>query len=135
MLFEPQPPRFFADELLDGLERLAPSRRAACLFALESGLAPDFVTELTWRRLQVQSLPPLALEVLLTAQRVRHIRLPYVFWEWATDKIAAPLLRFRGDVEQAFDCEWEDLRKKYQSMVFIDRKADARHFLALRQEV
>jgi hypothetical protein len=127
---------FFADQFVDHLARLSQPRRQACLFALETRTTPDIVAELTWARVAtMHQLPQLATELLRAASATRHIRLNYVFWEWATQKIAAPLLHLQWSVEKAFECPWHALVRKHADMVMIDRRADLSSFLGVAQEV
>lgn len=127
--------RFLVDELVDGLVNLSEPRRQACIFALEANLRPDTVTTLTWTE-TVQSgiyskINDLARETLRAAGRTRHLRLPYVFWEWASKDVAAPLLQFEESVTQAFGLTWPQLKRKYGSMVMLDRRADSASLMQL----
>lgn len=130
--FPPEP--FLVDELVDGLVKLKPSRRQACLFALESNSTPQAAADLLWsaaRRLN--QLTPLCLEILAAAGRTRHLHLPYVFWEWATPNIATPLLELQWSVEKAFDCSWPELARRYRTILQLNRGAEAASFLELAQ--
>lgn len=117
------------DEFLSGLRRLPEARRQACLWALESGCDPDVAMQLKWTQVRaMQQKTPLAAEVIESARVHRHIRLPYVFWEWATERIATPLLELGPSIEGAFNCAWPRLSRRYADMVMIDRRADAEDF-------
>lgn len=132
VMHEPPPDPFFADEFVDGLVRLRPARRQATLFALESDRTLEFVSALTWTEaVKLKQLTPLSLEVLEAAGRTRQMKLPYVFWEWATDKIAAPLLEMQWSVEKAFGCTWPQLAYRYRTMIKINRSADSVSLLQL----
>jgi hypothetical protein len=123
---------FLVDDLVDGLEKLNPSRRTACLFALESHRSAKFVAELTWKdAICLKQLPKTCSEILQKASRTRHMRLPYVFWEWATPTIAAPLLEFSWSVEQAFGCTWPELQARHGRMIRVSSRADASDLLEL----
>ena len=127
--------RFFVDELIDGLSLMSEARRQGCLFALEADLEPQEVTDLTWQEFLVKNfkMTPLMSETIAT--QVRHIRLPYIFWEYATPKIATPLIKLQESIEGAFKCSWGQLQMNYRGMVMIDRRADARHFNDLIEEI
>lgn len=127
--------RFFVDELLDGLMKLSETRRRACLFALEAELEPRDVTELTWREFLATDFPMTRMMSEAIATQVRHIRLPYVFWEYGTPHIATPLIKLRESIEGAFALPYGELQGMYRGMVMIDRRADARHFSELIQEI
>lgn len=127
--------RFFVDELIDGLLILSESRRRACLYALESRMSPQEVADLTWAgmiRMDLE-LTPLMRDIM--SDQVRHIRLPYIFWEQASPTIATPLLKLQDSIEHAFDMAYGQLQTGYGSMVVIDRNADADHFLGLITEI
>lgn len=102
---------------------------------LEAELEPREVTELTWQFFlaEQRQLTPLMAECLAT--QVRHIRLPYLFWEFGAPKIAMPLIKLRESIEGAFQCQMGELQDKYRNMVYIDRRSDARHFTDLLVEV
>lgn len=132
IMHEPPADPYFVDELVDSLVKLRPARRKACLFALESSSSPSDVVTLQWQQaLQMKQLTPLCREILEVTGRTRHMKLPYVFWEWATPKIAAPLLELQWSVEKAFDCTWPELVLRYRSMVQLNRGADAVSLLDL----
>jgi hypothetical protein len=135
VLHVPPERRYYVDELVDGLSKLSVSRRGACLFALELGWPLTRVMELQWRDAVKLECAGLAREVLTVANASRHIRLPYVFWEWATEQIACPLLDLQLSIEQAFDCTWPALVQRYATIIRIDRRADSASFLTLADEV
>ena len=127
--------RFFVDELIDGLGKLSEARQRACLFALEADLELEQVANMTWRgyRDEVDVTTPLMAEVI--ASQVRHLRLPYVFWEFSMPRVASPLLDLQKSIESAFRMPWGQLQQAYKSMVWIDRREDARHFTSLVQQL
>lgn len=132
ILHEPPPEPFLTDELVDGLAALSLVRRQACLFALEVHLEPADAASLIWRATsRLGTLTPLAREILATVGQTRHLRLPYVFWEWATPTIATPLLELTWSAHEAFDCTWPELTQRYARMARVSRSADAADLLAL----
>jgi hypothetical protein len=135
VLHTPPEERFYVDELVDGLAKLSEARRGACLFALEARMSPEQVAALTWVEAGKTNWQGLAREVLAVAAATRHIRLPYVFWEWATEKIACPLLELQPGIEAAFGCTWPALVNRYSTIARIDRRADSASFLQLVDEV
>lgn len=132
VMHEPPPNPFFADELVDGLVRLRPARRRATLFALESDRTPEAISMLTWTNAgRMRQLSPLCGEVLQESARTRHLKLPYVFWEWATPEIATPLLELQWSIEKAFGCTWPQLAYRYRNMIKVNRSADSASLLQL----
>ena len=122
---------YMTDEFLDGLLMLKPERRPAAVFVLESRLSPVVVSGLTWTSVeQLSDLPALCMESLKAAQVTRHARLPYVFWEWASSSIAAPLIGLQRSIEHAFDCRLAQLQQRYSEMVTVDRRSEQADFLA-----
>lgn len=135
VMHSPPEEPYFVDEFLDCLIKLRPARRRACLFALEWQADPNDVTNLTFDHAKrLRELPELCQEVLAAQARQRHIRLPYVFWEWATEKIATPLLKLTWSIEDAFGCTWPHLQRRYKDMVMISRCAEATSLLQLLAE-
>lgn len=127
--------RFFVDELIDGLLVLSEPRRRACLYALESRMCLQEVADLTWAGMIRMDLDLTPLMRDIMSDQVRHIRLPYIFWEYASPTIATPLLKLQDSIEHAFGMAYGELQMGYGSMVIIDRKADADHFLGLITEI
>lgn len=123
-------PRFMVDELLEGLRKLPKVRRQACLYALEENERPEVVVSLTWKQV-LQSTPRRQMTIHLIRERnaCRHIRLGYVFWEFATNTIAAPLLGLQGSIEAAFGRRWPELALAYQSMIWVDGQAEGYAFV------
>lgn len=126
---------YMADEFVEGLIKLASARRGACIYALEHGMAPADVTELTWGKLKIKDENKICLEVLNAARIERHLRLPYVFWEWATPTIASPLLGLQLSIEKAFGCPIAQLQERYKRMVLIHRGAEAASFMSLANQI
>lgn len=127
---------YLVDEFIDDLLKLRPARRAAVLFALETRTEPVEVMELTWKDVQhMHQLKPLARDVLASQARTRHLRLPYVFWEWATPEAAAPLMDLKRSAEKAFDKTWPGLQYAYNEMIWISGRADSASLLGLVEEV
>ena len=132
IMHEPPENPFLVDELIDGLVKLRPTRRQACLYALETHKDLSDIVNLTWKNVRkLSQVPNLAREILEVASATRHMTLPYVFWEWATPTIAAPLLELQWSVERAFDCTWPELAHRYSRMIMVNRHADATSFLEL----
>lgn len=131
MLHELPVDPFMVDDLVVGLSKLRPARRQACLYALESKDSPEAIITLAWKDTRHGQLSSLCSEILASAARTRHFKLEYVFWEWATTEIAAPLLELRWSVESAFACSWEDLAERYRRMIKLNRGADSASFLEL----
>lgn len=133
----PPPDPFLVDELISGLAKLPPVRRRACLYALTMGMTPEAVSALTWETLpqQLTNMPALAQEILAECDKTRHIRLPYVFWEWATPRIAAPVLQLQASIEDAFGFSWPELVEKHRRMLMLNRGAESASFLQLAEEV
>lgn len=130
---------FMVDDIVAGLSALTLVRRRACLYALATKMTPTSVTAMVWSEApgskDWQGIPGLAREILMEQTRTRHIKLPYVFWEWATRTIAAPLLGLQATIETAFECTWPALLERYSRITQIDRAADAASFLELAEEV
>lgn len=133
VLHEPPVDVFLVDELVDGLAKLPMPRRQACLYALETHQCLLDVANLFWRHLGGQQVRHtlLAAELLSAAGQTRHLKLPYVFWEWATPTIATPLLELPWSVKQAFDCSWPELVARYRRMVLVSPRANAASLLEL----
>lgn len=129
--------RFDVDEFVDCLLQIrTPTRRAAVLYALEAQMTPGTVAELTWQEVsKFKQLPARLREILEARGKVRHMKLPYVFWEWATEHIAVPLLRLQQDAERAFDCPWPQVQQRYKTMLWVSGRADASSFFSLVDEV
>ena len=126
---------FLVDELIDGLKKMRPARRQACLFALETNKAPNEIMNLTWKMVaSSQGLSKLSKEILQSANKTRHFALPYVFWEWATDQIATPLLELEWSAQKAFSYNWPELAARYKRIIILDRHAEAASFLELADQ-
>ncbi|MBS0450338.1 MAG: hypothetical protein JSS14_03425 [Proteobacteria bacterium] len=134
VLHEPPPEPYMADEFVDGLVKLSPARRTACIFMLENRMPHERVTELTWDMIDGMRLRGAVAEVIAAMRQTRHERLPYVFWEWATQSIAAPLLHLGPGIERAFGCKLPELAARYSRMVMIDRNAESASFMQLARQ-
>jgi hypothetical protein len=126
---------YMADEFVDGLIKLRKERRGACLYALEHALDPADVTELTWNKLKLDEQPATCMEIINAARAGRHMRLPYVFWEWSTPNIAGPLMGLQLSIEEAFGCKIAELQTKYKRMILIHRGAEAASFMSLAKQL
>lgn len=135
VLHEPPPEPYMADEFVDGLIKLRPSRRGACVFALEQKLSPDAVMDLLWSQVPALSLTAQSQEIVKVARLTRHVKLPYVFWEWATPSIACPLIGLRTGIEAAFECGITRLQERYDRMVMLNRRAESTSFLDLARQL
>jgi hypothetical protein len=128
--------RYTVDEFVDRLLKLSKPRRMAALLALTTRSEPEQVAKLEWKSAgAISQTRGLAAEVLAERARVRHIRLPYVFWEWASDQIAAPLLELRTTIEDAFEEPWPAVQMHWQEMIWIDTRADTASFMGIVSEV
>lgn len=128
--------RFTVDEFIDSLVKLPAARRAAVVFALEMRDTPERVAELTWSdTATMMQLPTQVQQILKSRGQVRHLKLPYVFWEWATERIASPLLQLAVSAEQAFGEPWQRIQQRYSTMLWVSGRADAASFYGLVEEV
>ena len=134
ILHVPPVDRFMVDELVDGLAKLPLPRRRAILYALETGSSPKQITVLPWKGLPAPN-SRIAAEILTAAGQTRHMKLPYVFWEWVSAQIAAPLLELQWSAEQAFGCPWPQIVSRYSLMGNIDRRSEDASFLKLADEI
>jgi hypothetical protein len=90
---------------------------------------------LTWKEVgSVNQLSPLSREVVTARSKLRHMKLPYVFWEWVTDDIAAPLVDLQSSAEKAFGEPWPSIQMHWNDMIWVDLRADARRFVELIEE-
>jgi len=135
VLHEAPPTPYLADEFVDGLVKLRPARRGAAIFMLENRMSANAVTDLLWKDCEPRGFSQTSLEVVKAASLTRHIKLPYVFWEWATPNLASPLLDLQRSVENAFECGIAELQERYERMVMVDRRADAQSFLSLAKQL
>lgn len=133
-----QPPRepFLVDEFVDFLVKLRPTRRAAVLFALDTRSSPERALSLTWRdSAGLHQLSPLGLEVITARGKMRHLSLPYVFWEWMTPDTATPLIGLEESACHAFDCTWPALQVRFNEMLWVSGRANATSLVHLVEEV
>lgn len=127
---------YLVDEFIDDLAKLRPARRLATLFALETHTEAARVEELTWADAKrLSQLKPLSRDILASCARTRHLRLPYVFWEWSTPELATPVLGLQRDTERAFGRTWPALQFAFDTMIWTSSRADASHLLGLVEEV
>lgn len=105
-------------------------RRRALMFALETGLDLKRVVALNWKQLKSIKLTPFAQQVI--DSQTRHIRLPYVFWEWADANTAMPLLSLDVTALEVSEGHgWAWFTDRCRDAVLIDTGADAEHFKAV----
>lgn len=118
---------FTSGDLVEWLEQTSLARRRALLFALEMDLDPKAVIELTWRDLRGLEMTSLALE--LVRATVRHIRIPYVFWDTMPNGAAAPLFGlYETALEVSQGLGMSVLRRLYRNMIMLDNNAELESF-------
>jgi hypothetical protein len=133
---EPPVERFAVDEFIDLLVKLPDARRSAVLYALAMHDTPERVTELTWSEARkLIQMPPQIRDILAGRAKVRHLKLPYVFWEHASDRVAAPLVQLAVSAEEAFGMPWPRIQQRYSCMLWVSGKADVASFQGLVEEV
>lgn len=128
-LLEHDVPReqFTSGDLVEWLEGTSLARRRALLFALEMELDPRFVIEMSWRDLHGMNLTSLAHELVKAS--VRHIRLPYVFWDYLPNGSAAPLFGLHETaLEVSQGLGMGVMQRLYCNMIAYDGKAEAAAF-------
>lgn len=111
-----------AGEFKNGLIYIDGVRAAAVLFALETGMLPRQVSELTQRKLalfrQNHQISGVAAECLL--QVGRHPICPYVFWEESNEGVAGSVFGLEAVVFDAFGFMWSELVSGYENMIWTD---------------
>lgn len=128
--------RYTTENFIDKLLVLSLPRRMAVVTALVTESEPERVVKMEWHECKnMRQVPGLAQEVLLVRAKVRHIRLPYVFWEWASEQVAAPLLGLREQVEQVFGEPWPAIQQQWTNMIWIESRSDAASLLSILEEV
>lgn len=128
--------RFTADEFMFRLGNVSGSRIQAILFALATRTSPNTVAGMEWATLTAQGFAPgLPHEIMTKRAKLRHLRLPYVFWEFATEKIATPLLKLQESAEDAFNASWPAIQEIWGEVIWISPRADAHNLLAVVAEV
>lgn len=128
--------RYTVDEFMDNLTKLPPVRRLAVLFALTTKTPIERMVGLEWNAAkQLSQLPELARDVLKQRGRMRHFKLAYVFWEMATEKIAAPLLNLESEVCVAFGDTWPGVQQRWNQMIWISGRMEGSSFLSLVEEI
>lgn len=119
--------QFTSGDLVEWLGQTTVARRRALLFCLETDLDPREVIELTWRDLRRVQMNSLAHELVRAS--VRHIRLPYVFWDTMPNGAAAPLFGLHETaLEISQGLGMSVLRKLYNNMIMLDSNAEAEQF-------
>jgi hypothetical protein len=124
--------RFAVDELVVGLGAMPRAHAQATLTALEMRMEPREAVELMWGqvlKLPVGQITPLASEIIKARNSVRHLRLPYVFWNFVSNNIAAPLFELHATAEKAFGRPWATLAADYETILMIDTRAEVDSFL------
>jgi hypothetical protein len=121
---------FTAGDLVDGLAFLEPVERRAILFGMELALSCPAVITMTHADALKMRLTAIAESVVY--RQPRHIRLAYLFWTELPGGVLAPLIDLEDRLRGAFGgMSWEDLRRSYQDMLWIDEGLDAEHFAAI----
>jgi hypothetical protein len=132
VIFGPTPERLTIDDLTSRLEEISLARRRAILFALETGKTVTEVSSLTWKQLKEEKLSDLALSI--ANSQIRHIKLPYVFWERLNDIIALPLVNLGEDaIRVSRGMGMTYLRMQYLNLIPISYSADFEHFIKEQQ--
>lgn len=126
---------YMFDEFVEGLVKLSQARRGACVYALENHLRPVEVTELFWLGLDLRGQSKTSEEVIGEARVLRHFKLPYVFWEWAAEDIASPLLGLQGAIEKAFGTAMIDLQMLYDRMMMSNCRTECASFMNLAKQL
>lgn len=116
--------RYALDDFLHGLKQLPVPRRTALLYALDAHVEPAQAAALKWVNMTAVPQHGLAADVIRHWAALRHIRLPYVFWEWATPHIASPMIGLTKAAEEAFSAPWPRIQARYQSIAWIDSVGD-----------
>lgn len=119
------------DEFVEGLVRLRASRRGPCIFLLENRMSSKSTAELLWRGLDMREKSPLSFDAIGAACLLRHIKLPYVFWEWVTPTRAGPLIGLDDSIEKAFNCDLPSLQQRYSRLVLVDTQEGAARLRSL----
>lgn len=135
VLHEAPSQRDLADDFVESLLRLRASCRGACVFLLENRLSPKSVTELVWMGLDVREKSTLSLDAIGAARMLRHIKLPYVFWEWVTPTSASPLIDLNSSIEKAFSCDLASLQQRYSRLMLVSRPTDATRLRSLVRQM
>ena len=106
-------------DLRQGLEKLDLADRRCVFFSLIMGWSLERVSELTWPEVKSISsiISDAAWDVLESLPR--HLRSDLVFWRDTANGVPQ-LADIRFRVEMAFGCDYDKLRSKFASMVFID---------------
>lgn len=128
---------FTMDEFIDRLVKLPAVQRSAVLMALSTKSAPMRIASLEWREaVQMNQLPALAAEILKVRDKLRHFKLPYVFWEQRSKFVASPLLELEKQARRAFDGDsWPSIQVQWDGMIWIDRRSESKSFLGIVDEI
>lgn len=133
---EPPEPRYVVDDFIDQLAKLTRAQRQATLLALTTKTALPDIAAMEWGQIPSTSqIDGIAREILLERSKVRHLRLPYVFWEYVTDRIAAPLIKLDKEVERVFNKPWPTIQLMWNEVIWISPRSEHRGFLNLVEEV
>lgn len=127
-------PIFTIDDFVDGLNLMTEVRQNALLFALETGMDPDKVIGMRWNDQVNLPSTPCIRNILKTQAELRHLKLPYVFWE-REGKTALPLVTLREDAEMAFCKSWPAIVVSFKEMVMVSPAAGAAHLRQLLDDL
>ncbi|EOB4971298.1 hypothetical protein [Vibrio fluvialis] len=124
MNFSISEPPYLSGELRKSLEQMSQAERRCTYFSLLMGWTPEQTIELTWgqvTRLKASGAMfhhDAAMDVLDALPR--HFKDDRVFWEYNSQLQPASLVGMRGKIETTFECKYEELLEKFQTMVLID---------------
>lgn len=109
----------FLGDLKHGLIKMTLEERRCVFFALVMGWSLERVSDLTWD--EVKTLKSVICDAGwdILERLPRHLRCKYVFWQDGGSG-AVRLTDIRFKTEMAFGCDYDDLRDRFASMIFID---------------
>jgi len=122
---------YTAGDFRTALEALSRPRSGAVFMAALCSYDLTVITSLTWRaafELRNQGrLDDISWSIVQS--QPRHMKSVYVFWE--DDADPKPLFGLDRDVMDTFGMTWADLLHVFQTMSWVDRKAEADDFASL----
>ncbi|MCR9484066.1 hypothetical protein [Vibrio alginolyticus] len=117
-------PPYLSSELRLSLEQMSVPARRCTYFALLMGWPIERAVELTWKEINEMkesgqmTYHDAALDVIDCMPR--HFKNNLVFWDQSNTGQPVALVGLRLDIETAFDCTYEELLDKFQTMVLVD---------------
>ena len=117
---------FTLGDLRVALSPLSLVRRKAILFALDAPLPLSRVVTLRWCQTRTAKLPPISRAILMSVPR--HLTFDYVFWEYLPDARPTPVFQLEYWLRQAAGMGMDDLRGRYERMLWVDTEIDAADF-------